>query len=123
MRLWDEIVEQPTEDGMEVVDENGEPIPPKKIRPWFSNVMQNNYGVLVVSQFTLYAKMKGHKPDFHNAMKNDEALQMYNHFVDTMRNEYNEENVQIGAFGQKMAIDMEGDGPVTIILEEDAPLS
>ena len=121
LRLWPEILEQPQENGMEVVGEDGKPVPPKVGRAWRSNLMDNNYGVLVVSQFTLYGKLKGNRPDFHNALGTQEALELYNYFVDVMKKEYNPEKVQIGNFGKMMAIDMEGDGPVTLTLEEDAP--
>jgi len=34
-------------------------------KPWDLSVMQMNYGVLLISQFTLYGSMKGNRPDFH----------------------------------------------------------
>lgn len=120
LRIWPEIIEQSQEDGMEVVDDEGKPVPPKVGRPWMTNLKQNNYGVLVVSQFTLYGKMKGNRPDFHNALGSEEAKELYNYFVEVMKKEYDTDKVQIGAFGQLMKIDMECDGPVTLILEEDA---
>ncbi|KAI8828311.1 D-Tyr tRNAtyr deacylase-like domain-containing protein, partial [Chytridium lagenaria] len=43
-------------------------------KPWSKSVMDCGMEVLCVSQFTLYAlTTKGSKPDFHLAMKSDEA--------------------------------------------------
>ena len=40
-----------------------------------------NYQILLVSQFTLYHQLKGRKPDFHNAMEGQKALDLYNYFL------------------------------------------
>lgn len=37
-------------------------------------VMQKDFEVLLVSQFTLYGMMKGNKPDFHLAMPPTEVI-------------------------------------------------
>ena len=122
IRLWNEILKTTQgleQEGMQVMNEEGQPVPAKQPRSWHSNVMENGYGVLVVSQFTLFGKLKGNKPDFHDALNGEQALELFNHFVQTLRNEYDQESIQTGAFGQYMHIDMENDGPVTILLEEE----
>ncbi|CAG9326668.1 unnamed protein product [Blepharisma stoltei] len=86
-------------------------------KAWTLNVMQKNYEVLVVSQFTLYAVMKGNRPDFHNAMANEDARNLYELFVQELRNVYGPEKIQTGAFGQYMNISLLNDGPVTINIE------
>ena len=48
---------------------------------WATSVVENDYQILLVSQFTLYHKMKGTKPDFHEAMGNEPALDLYNQFL------------------------------------------
>lgn len=75
--------------------------------------------VLAVSQFTLFARTdKGAKPDFHAAMKSEQALEFFNKFVELLRAELGDpERVQAGAFGQMMEVNIVNDGPVTIILE------
>ena len=113
VRLWDQILPE-TDNQMEEV---GQETP--KPKPWNSNVVQNDYGVLIVSQFTLYGFFKGNKPDFHQAMKPADALKQFNYFVDLVKKEYKEEKVQVGAFGEYMHIDMECDGPVTMTLDSD----
>lgn len=115
VRLWPQIIEEENpEDQMEESDTS-----PPKPKPWNTNVMQNDYGLLVVSQFTLFGFFKGNKPDFHHAMKADMALEMFNKFVEILREEYDEEKVQVGAFGEYMHIDMECDGPVTMSLDSE----
>lgn len=61
---------------------------------------------------------KGAKPDFHEAMKSEEALKMFNQFVQLLRDDLGgSERVETGAFGQMMEVSILNDGPVTIILE------
>lgn len=77
-------------------------------------------GILAVSQFTLYARTdKGSKPDFHLAMPGEKALELFNKFVELLRENLGRgaEAVQTGAFGKYMDVEIRNDGPVTIILE------
>ena len=115
-RLWDEQILENEKKG-----EEGEEMekPKKAPRNWYSNVMQNNYGVLVVSQFTLFGKMKGNKPDFHSAMEPKMAEEKYNRFVEDLKKEYDPEMIQTGAFGKYMNISLENDGPVTFTFDSD----
>lgn len=75
--------------------------------------------ILAVSQFTLFARTdKGAKPDFHEAMKSEQALEFFNKFVEMLRLELGDPGrVETGAFGQMMEVNIVNDGPVTIILE------
>jgi len=76
-------------------------------------------GILVVSQFTLYADTrKGRRPSFTDAMPPAEAEALYDRFIDLLTGSGLE--IASGEFGAKMKVDIENDGPVTIILE-DAP--
>ena len=102
MRLWETIKD--------------ESIPNQKIKTWATNVTQNNYEVLVVSQFTLYGYMNGNKPDFHNSMGHEKALEYYNRFVQELTQAY-PGKIQTGAFGQQMDVQLLNDGPVTLNLE------
>ena len=72
--------------------------------------------ILLVSQFTLYANTKdGNRPSFTDSMKYDEALDLYNKFVDKLK----ETNIpfKTGEFGEDMKVSLENDGPVTIIID------
>jgi len=51
------------------------------------------FGILV-SQFTLYATMKGTKPDFHYAMQGDRARPFFDDFVQSVKSNYQAERVQ-----------------------------
>lgn len=74
--------------------------------------------VLVVSQFTLYADTrKGRRPSFISAAPPEFAQPLVDHFVDHLGGLG--VSVQKGVFGAHMLVEIENDGPVTIILERD----
>mmetsp|Transcript_1071 Transcript_1071/g.1503 ORF Transcript_1071/g.1503 Transcript_1071/m.1503 type:complete len:219 (+) Transcript_1071:108-764(+) len=91
----------------------------KKGKPWGQSVMGAELEVLVVSQFTLYAKMKGNKPDFHLAMKSNRSEPMYDYFLELARKTYRPDRVFGGEFGAMMDIALVNDGPVTIEICSD----
>lgn len=81
------------------------------------SVLDGDYELLVVSQFTLYANTKdGNRPSFINAQEPDEANELYIYFVEKLKSLGAE--VQTGSFGDYMKIDSILDGPVTITLED-----
>ncbi|CAL6000036.1 D-tyrosyl-tRNA(Tyr)_deacylase [Hexamita inflata] len=43
-------------------------------KTWCKSVMDIDGEILIVSQFTLYGFMKGHKPDFHNSINNEDLM-------------------------------------------------
>lgn len=72
--------------------------------------------ILVVSQFTLYADCAGgNRPSFTDAMDAKTAEQLYERFVQELR--YLGAKTKTGAFGAKMNIKLDNNGPVTIILD------
>ena len=50
-------------------------------------------------------------------MPGEQALVLYNQFLEHLRKLYKPEKVQPGAFGQYMNIEMVGDGPVTLVID------
>ncbi len=74
--------------------------------------------MLVVSQFTLYARCKkGRRPDFIDAAEPEKAERLYEDFVQRVRDM--SVRVNTGVFGAFMQVKLVNDGPVTIILERD----
>ena len=72
--------------------------------------------ILSISQFTLYASVKdGRRPSFVNAMKPDEASNLYDYFNDCLRNAGYK--VETGVFGAEMIIDIKNHGPFTTLLD------
>jgi D-tyrosyl-tRNA(Tyr) deacylase len=73
---------------------------------------------LVVSQFTLLGdttRRKGTRPDFSRAAPREEAEPLYERFCESLRELG--VRVETGVFRARMAVELENDGPVTIILE------
>lgn len=72
--------------------------------------------ILSISQFTLYANVKrGNRPSYIDAMKSSEAEKLYDYFNNEL-SKYIE--VRQGIFGSNMKLNIENNGPVTIIIEE-----
>jgi len=72
--------------------------------------------ILSISQFTLYANTNGgNRPDFLNAAGREKAIYLYNLFNEELKSK--EISVKTGVFGADMKVNLENDGPFTIMLE------
>ena len=88
-------------------DENG------KINKSLKDV---NGGLLLVSQFTLYADCRhGNRPGFTEAAGPDMANELYEYIIESCKREG--AVVERGEFGADMKVELLNDGPFTILLE------
>lgn len=75
-------------------------------------------GVLVISNFTLLADYAhGNRPSYFGAAAPQKAEMLYLDFVHRMKQEI--ARVEKGSFGADMKIDMEANGPVTILMDSE----
>ena len=72
---------------------------------------------LVISQFTLYGSLKkGNRPSFNRAALPDQALAIYEGFVNELSNALGKP-VSTGRFGADMQIEANHAGPVTLVID------
>ena len=81
------------------------------------SVKDQHYGMLVISQFTLYGNcLNGRRPDFIQAAKPEQAIPLYTSFIARLEEALGYP-VETGSFGAKMQVHLVNDGPVTFIVE------
>lgn len=74
--------------------------------------------VMVISQFTLYGETaKGNRPSFIDAARPEEAIPLYEKFIQRLKLNLGEEKVKTGIFGAMMDIELVNYGPVTVLVE------
>lgn len=80
------------------------------------SVVEKEYDIMIVSQFTLYGDVRqGYRPSFTQSAKGDFANKLYVYFVDKIKNTL--PDIKTGVFGADMQIQLVNDGPVTIQLD------
>ncbi len=73
--------------------------------------------LLIVPQFTLYGSChEGRRPDFSQAAGINEARELYEKFIATLKNQ-TELKVATGRFQAYMNVESINDGPVTMLIE------
>ena len=79
------------------------------------SVLESGGSALVVSNFTLIADTaRGNRPSFGEAARPEQAEPLYETFCAALRELG--VRVETGVFGERMAVELVNDGPVTIVL-------
>ena len=79
------------------------------------SISDKNFGLLIVSQFTLLADVsKGNRPSFIKSENPEKAKLL---LKSTVKNFSEKVQVKEGEFGAFMKVELINDGPVTILLE------
>lgn len=90
---------------------------------WFENgdtLADGEYGVLLISQFTLYGTAKkGRKPSWTHAAPGEIAEPLYELVAQELRSRGIP--VETGVFGAMMQVSLVNDGPFTMMIEAEAP--
>ena len=82
------------------------------------NVSEASGSLLIVSQFTLYGDCRrGRRPSFDKAAPPDQALTLYNYFVESAAK--GQVPVETGVFQTHMQVTLSNDGPVTILIDSE----
>ena len=80
------------------------------------SVLDTGGAILVVSQFTLYGDCrKGMRPSYDKAARPEAAQQLYEYFVEQLRNKG--VLVQTGIFQARMQVRSINEGPVTLMCD------
>lgn len=72
--------------------------------------------ILLIPQFTLMGRLKGHRPSYSDAAPPKEASQLFDQFTQTVKDQSGLK-VETGEFGAIMTCQIINQGPVTYILE------
>ncbi|HWD91105.1 MAG TPA: D-aminoacyl-tRNA deacylase [Verrucomicrobiae bacterium] len=81
------------------------------------SVQETNGGILLVSQFTLFARTKkGNRPSYIRSARPEIAVPLYEKFIARLSQEFGKP-IQTGEFGADMQVSLVNNGPVTIIID------
>jgi D-tyrosyl-tRNA(Tyr) deacylase len=81
------------------------------------SLKQINADLLLVSQFTLLASTKkGNRPSYIRASKTEQAIPIYQQMISQLEADLGKK-VFTGEFGADMQVDLQNNGPVTIIVD------
>jgi D-tyrosyl-tRNA(Tyr) deacylase len=81
------------------------------------SVQEVQGGILLVSQFTLFASTKkGNRPSYSRSARPEIAVPLYQQFIQKLGQDLGKP-IQTGEFGAHMLVSLTNDGPVTIIID------
>lgn len=85
------------------------------------SVVEAGGEILAVSQFTLYASVKGgNRPSWSRAARGDVSQPLFEQFVARLSAELGKP-VPTGVFGADMEVSLVNDGPVTLTIDSKVP--
>jgi D-aminoacyl-tRNA deacylase len=81
------------------------------------SIKEVNGEILLISQFTLYADTRnGNRPSFTQAAKPEFAKRLFDYMKEKLSKNI---TTYSGVFGGNMTVEIENDGPLTIIIDSD----
>jgi D-aminoacyl-tRNA deacylase len=81
------------------------------------SLMDANFDILLVSQFTLFASTKkGNRPSYIKASRPEFAIPLYEKMIAKLE-ELLGKKIATGTFGADMQISLTNDGPVTVMID------
>lgn len=81
------------------------------------SVQESGGGLLVVSQFTLFASTrKGNRPSYSRSAPPEVAIPLYEQFLIRLQTDFGRP-IATGVFGADMQVTLTNNGPVTIIID------
>jgi D-tyrosyl-tRNA(Tyr) deacylase len=84
------------------------------------SVQEAQGGILLVSQFTLFASTKkGNRPSYSRSARPEIAVPLYQQFIARLTQDLGKP-IETGEFGAQMLVSLTNDGPVTIIIDSKA---
>jgi D-aminoacyl-tRNA deacylase len=84
------------------------------------SVQEAEGGILLVSQFTLFASTrKGNRPSYSRSARPEIAVPLYQQFIARLAQDLGKP-IEAGEFGAQMLVSLTNDGPVTIIIDSKA---
>jgi D-tyrosyl-tRNA(Tyr) deacylase len=84
------------------------------------SVQETNGGILLISQFTLFASTKkGNRPSYIRSARPELAIPLYEKFIARLTQDFGGP-IQTGEFGADMQVSLTNNGPVTIIIDSKA---
>jgi D-tyrosyl-tRNA(Tyr) deacylase len=84
------------------------------------SVQEAQGGILLVSQFTLFASTKkGNRPSYSRSARPEIAVPLYQQFIARLAHDLGKP-IETGEFGAQMLVSLTNAGPVTIIIDSKA---
>ncbi len=102
---------------LRVMNDEAQSFDELRTRKMNKSILEADGEILVISQFSLYADTSGgRRPSFIKAAKPEISQSLYELFIEELKN-LGVKKVATGEFGAYMDVEIDNDGPVTILLD------